>query len=118
MTRQRNDKHGTPFGNWLRMQESIDSRKGWVASNLDYIWSNYNTGDWMLIEEKRYGARLTFCQTRLFDLIDKCARQDAKYHGFHTVRFQNTTPDDGLIWIDDAQADKARLLAFLRFETV
>jgi len=53
MTKPRFDDKSTEFGLWLRNQKEIDSGLGYITSNLDYIWRNYNTGDWMLIEEKR-----------------------------------------------------------------
>lgn len=43
----------TEFGLWLRRQEKIKSEDGFVATNLDYVWHNYETGLWMIIEEKR-----------------------------------------------------------------
>ena len=62
MTRKRYDKHSTEFGLWLREQKELDSKFGYVATNLDYMWKNYKTGLWMFLEEKRYNGQLTFSQ--------------------------------------------------------
>ena len=76
MTKPRYDKHSTEFGLWLREQEEINSRHGFVASNLDYIWQNYKTKQWMLIEEKRYMANLTWSQMQMFKFLVKKIKMD------------------------------------------
>jgi len=53
MTKRRNDSHSTEYGLWLRDEPSIDSSLGYVATNIDYIWRNYKTGDWMIQEGKK-----------------------------------------------------------------
>lgn len=115
MTRKRYDEHGTEFSNWLREQTDLDSSLGYVATNLDYIWYNYKTDAWMLLEEKRYGGLLKLYQKQLFNRLDKLCRQDKAYRGFHIIVFQNTNPDDGETWIDGENATKEDLLDFLRF---
>ena len=66
MTKQRYDNHSTEFGLWLREQLELDSKLGFITTNLDYIWENYNTGEWMLIEEKRYMGKVGYSQGKLF----------------------------------------------------
>ena len=114
MTRPRNDANGTEFGDWTRRQAEIDSGLGWVATNIDYVWHNYKTGAWMLLEEKRHGAQPKRWQLECFALVDAQARRDPKYHGLHVIVFQHTSPEDGLIWRDKKPISKAGLLAFLR----
>lgn len=118
MTQQRRDEHSTEFGLWLRQIPEIDSRLGFVTSNLDYIWSNYKTGEYMLLEEKRYCSKINFSQKQLFDKIDINCRNDALYRGFHTIIFQNTSPDDGLIVLCNKIITKEQLIKFLSFEFV
>ena len=79
MTRKRNDKHSTEFGLWLREQECIDSSKGFIATNLDYVWSNYKTGEWLLIEEKRYNKDMTRAQVDQFRILHDAAKSDRWY---------------------------------------
>ncbi len=117
-TRKRYDEHSTEFGLWLRRQNEIASSIGFIATNLDYIWCNYKTGEWMLIEEKRHGGILKLFQKQLFDRIDKLCRQDKLYHGFHILVFQNTNPDDGKIWLDGKVITKEQVLEFLQFRTI
>jgi len=116
MTRQRNDAHSTEFGLWLRQQKSIDSLYGFVATNIDYVWENYKTGDWMLIEEKRYGRDISYPQRIAFNRIHGLCKGDTKYHGMHLLVFECTSPDDGKIWLDRREIDSHELIAFLMFE--
>ncbi len=116
MTKRRYDEHGTEFGNWLRIQEPLDSSLGFVATNIDYIWRNYNTGLWMLIEEKRHGGLVKDWQRQLFETVDKCCQTNPLYCGFHVLIFQNTNPDDGLMWWDKRAVTKVELLDILRFK--
>ena len=116
MTRKRNDKHGTEFGGWLREQEDIDSSMGYVATNLDYIWSNYKTGKWLLIEEKRYMSNMSYSQKNLYETLHKAAKTDNNYVGFFFIQFENTNPDDGDIFINSRQATKQDLIDLLMFK--
>lgn len=116
MTRQRNDNHSTEFGIWLRKQKEIDSKLGFVTTNLDYIWQNYKTGEWMLIEEKRYMSLLRFPQSKLLEIVDRVAKHDRNYRGFHIIQFEKTSPDDGSIYLDGKQITREQLVLFLRFE--
>ena len=116
MTLQRRDSHSTEFGLWLRKQKEIDSGLGFVATNLDYIWRNYRTGNWMLIEEKRYMSNISFAQGQCFLIIDRACRNESKYKGFHKIVFEKTSPDDGRTWLDDKEVTKRDILDFLEFD--
>lgn len=115
-TKIRYDSHSTEFGLWLREQPEVDSSFGFVATNLDYIWTNHKTGEWMLIEEKRHGGLIQFYQQRLFDKIDKLCQADVLYRGFHKITFENTSPADGNIWLDGKKITSTELLQFLQFK--
>ena len=116
MTRQRNDEHSTELGLWLRQQPAIDSKLGFVATNIDYLWSNYKTKQWLLIEEKRYGRKPAFSQRQLSAILNKVAQYDKNYCGFYLVVFENTSPLDGLIWINHKEANADSLTKLLRFD--
>lgn len=116
MTKQRNDKHSTEFGLWLRQQPEIDSSLGYIATNIDFLWRNYKTGYWMLIEEKRYNSIPKQWQQKLFKLIDWACKHHPKYKGFHILVFGKTSPDDGDIILDGKNIIKEQLLNFLQFK--
>lgn len=94
-TKRRFDDHSTEFGLWLREQLEIDSCLGYVTSNVDYIWRNYKTKQYMLIEEKRFGSCLKFPQSSLFEIVHKNLERDEHYCGFFLVQFSDKGPGDG-----------------------
>jgi len=112
MTRPRYDDHSTEFGLWLRKQKEIDSRLGFVASNIDYVWHNYVSGKWMIIEEKRHNAEIRFCQKQIFKMVDESIL-NLKYSGFYFLKFENTGPEDGDIFLNSIKITKEQLLNFL-----
>jgi hypothetical protein len=123
MTRQRNDNHSTEFGLWLRGQLPqqktdvcrIDSSIGFVTTNLDFVWKNYKTDEWMLIEEKRFGHQPKKWQQDIYTHLDLLARNDPKYHGFHLLVFEHTNPEDGRIALNHNGISPQELVKFLRF---
>jgi len=117
MTQQCRDGTGTEFSQWLRRKHEIDSSLGYVATNLDYIWSNHGTGLYMAIEEKRYMHDMKPYQASVFRKIDKVLKKDPQYHGFHLVQFEETSPSDGEIQVDKEFIDYENFLRFLRFES-
>ena len=124
MTKQRNDEHSTEFGLWLRGQlpeqklsvDAIDSSLGYIATNLDYIWGNYKTEKWMLIEEKRHGRKPSFPQKEQFRALHRACKGTPGYNGLHLIVFENTSPEDGRIWINNKQVDIYGLMDFLMFK--
>ena len=116
MTAPRIDNHSTEFGLWLREQKEIDSELGHVATNIDYMWQNYKNGNWMLIEEKRHNAQVKFWQQRMFDILNWCGKHHPRFKGFHIIVFEDTSPDDGTIYLNGKEITKRQLIKFLRFE--
>ena len=114
MTRPRFDSHSTEFGLWLRNQKDIDSTLGYVTTNLDYIWKNYNTGKWLLIEEKRHRADITYSQKKIFDSLNQILKKDPSYLGLYLIVFENTSPEDGKIWINKKESTKEELFYLLK----
>jgi hypothetical protein len=120
MTLQRKYPGASNFSNWLRQQEAIDSSKGYVTTDVDYIWKNYKTGAWMIIEEKCRMAKPSFCQSEILKMLDKLVWASEgygkDYYGCHLIQFENTSPDDGKIYIDAELRTKEELIAFVQFE--
>jgi len=116
MTQRRRDDHSTEFGLWLRDQPEIDSKLGYIATNIDYVWENYKTADWMIIEEKRYGRQPKFYQQSIFNILNWCGEHHPYFHGVHILVFENTNPEDGKIFWDGKQITKVELLKVLEFE--
>jgi len=116
MTQQRRDNNSTEFGIWLRKQKEIDSSLGYVATNIDYVWKNYKTGEWMMIEEKRFNNYPKFYQQKMYETLDLLTRADSKYKGFHVIVFEKTSPDDGWIKLDGNIITKNELIKLLQFD--
>jgi len=70
----------------------------------------------MLVEEKRYNSKPNFAQHNLFKIIHKVACNDSNYRGMHLLVFENTSPDDGKIFLDKKEITRDELIKFLRFE--
>jgi hypothetical protein len=116
MTRKRDDEHSTEFGLWLRNQKPIDSYLGFRATNIDYVWKNDKTKDWMLIEEKRFMSKPKRWQREIFNLLTWCAKHHPKFHGFHLIQFEKTSPDDGRTFLDGNEISRTELIEFLLFK--
>ncbi len=114
MTLQRYDQHSTEFGLWLRKKTDIDSKLGFIATNLDYFWKNWKTGKFMLIEEKRYMAEPKYFQTKIFAQLDNAFKNDPLYCGFHLIQFENTGPEDGKIYLDKKEITEVELIRLLK----
>jgi hypothetical protein len=124
MTRQRNDSHSTEFGEWIRKQKEVDSRKGFRNYNLDYIWwykpewDSKQPANWMLIEEKRYMSECRPDQALTFKWLDEKIKNlnDPTYKGYHFLMFEKTSPEDGAMYWDGEEITKERLFELLRFK--
>jgi len=121
MTKKRHDLHSTEFGLWLREQPEIDSGLGYVATNIDYLWQNYKTGEWLLLEEKRYGALPSISQRKQFGHLDAALQGTPGYRGFYVLTFERTSPADGRMWLcrlgkQGQEVTQEELVGFLRLE--
>ena len=116
MTQKRYDSHSTEFGLWLRDQKEIDSSLGYLATNIDYVWKNYNTEKWMFIEEKRFMSKVKSWQHEIFKALHIWAKRDPNFCGFHLIQFEKTSPEDGKIFLDKKEISKNNLIKFLQFK--
>lgn len=134
MTQQLRFETGTPFGVWLRQKQQIDSRRfGLSIQNLDYIIHRYSFKSCqaiMLIEEKRFCGKSSFAQKDTHNILHqgllyannrpvRTARgvmMPLRYLGYHTLIFEKTNPDDGLMWWDGQEINQDILFRLLRFE--
>ena len=83
------------FSNWMRTPDMLDSKLGFVQTDIDYVWTNYKTNYWIMIEEKCYMQRPDWAQLQLLVTLDKVARNDPYYNGCYLIQFENTSPVDG-----------------------
>jgi hypothetical protein len=118
MTQQRviNDGKDTDFSAWLRRQPEIDSQKGFITTDIDYLWKNYKTGEWMILEEKTHGNIVPRWQGEFLQAVDNLGVNDGKFKGTYLVRFENTDPDNGRIMVNKKLLSRSEFISFLRFE--
>lgn len=119
MTKQRiiEDGKDSDFSAWLRNQPEIDSKaEGFITTDIDYLWRNYKTGEWMILEEKTHGATVPRWQGEFLQLIDKLGAHDKLYKGCFLVRFEKTSPENGRIMVNKKLLTKNEFIKFLRFE--
>jgi hypothetical protein len=125
MTKQSRDGTGTQFSHWLRKQPEIDSINNcFRTTNIDFVWQNYKSGLWMIIEEKRNSSYPEFPQTKLFELLHNSIN-DENYQGFYYLIFSNSSPENGHITLYKNFDKKSRfdltkeqLIEFLRFKLI
>jgi len=118
MTKQRiiNDGKDSDFSSWLRKQDEISSDKGFITTDIDFLWRNYKTGEWMILEEKTRGATVPRWQGEFLQLIDNLGASDTLYKGVYLVRFENTDPDNGRVMVNKRLLSPGDFISFLRFE--
>jgi hypothetical protein len=120
---KRKNVPGSPFSEWLYdiKNHGMDPRENDIrVSDMDWIiWKkeDYDFGDgpFMMIEEKCYNKPMQPDQGLLFYSLDKILKTSKYYQGFHLLRFEKTTPDDGAIFLDEKWITKADLIQFWQF---
>lgn len=127
---------GTPFTNWIRTQQGLESHgsAAFVGSDVDLVWYNYKLAMIMLLEEKQRLSDITPSQEATQQVIHQALRfalthprfllkslrkpipTRVAYCGYHLIQFQNTGPEDGDIYIDHEQVSRERFIKFLQFQ--
>ena len=118
MTRPRDFEGGTEFTNWIRDVKELDSSEGYVATDIDLMWHNYNNGKFMFIEEKRYLEEPTQCQMNFFRKLHRINSSEEDYYGYHIVQFEKEGPLVGKIFLDREEVSLKEFINFLKFENV
>ena len=118
MTKQRILKDGkdSDFSAWLRRQPEIDSQDGYITTDLDFIWTNYKTGAWMILEEKCHGGTVPTWQGQIMQKLDRLGAHDPNYKGAYLVRFENTDPQNGRVMVNKKLLSRDQLIEFLQFK--
>jgi hypothetical protein len=82
----------TPFSLWIREIPELSSKIGYRNFNLDYVWANRTTGQYLLLEEKRFGSIVRAEQQWTFTLLDLGLSHDPNYYGFHILTLSKELP--------------------------
>lgn len=114
MTTKARFESKTPHSLWLREQPDIDSKFGYNTCDIDYVWSNGLF--YLVMEEKRFMAKMSKKQNDLYKIIHNDSKNNIMYKGCHIIQFENTTPDDGKVFIDGNEVSRNTYIKWLRFE--
>ncbi len=121
----------TEFSNWIRQFGDKNNPRyrplldTWANTyrvyDVDYVvWKkvgNDGAGPYMFIEEKVHDARMRHDQALLYFKLDSVLGEfDSDYMGFHYIRFENTTPDNGLVFLDEKMIEVEDLLLFIELK--
>jgi hypothetical protein len=103
------------FSRWIK-EKLPGTETGYIVENLDWIFHNYKQKILLIAEEKTHGGQLRYAQSKLFmGIIEPalkmwCEKNNIQFLGFHTIRFENTNPNDGKIYWDDELISEETLI--------
>lgn len=104
------------ISDWVRVNLR-DSYTGLWVTDLDFFLLDDKIKKCMLLETKTNNADLPHFQQDTFALLNKWIRQgkdpDWNYLGFHKLKLEHYTLDDGRIWLDNKISTKEEVKAFL-----
>jgi len=104
------------FSQWIRDNLPNSSTGFWVT-DFDFILYDVANKRFMLLEVKQHNANIRPFQRNIFKHLDRWLRQGVdegwQYLGFHAIRFENNSFDDGRCWLDGKQVTEEELKAFL-----
>jgi len=127
-TQQKKFSTKSEFSDWIRQFGVKDSPRyrplldtwneyGHRVYDVDFIIWNKPSGRYFFLEEKTNDARMKHDQALLYFKLDTILSQaDPLFLGFHFLRFENTTPDNGLIFLDEKMVDVETLLQFIEMQ--
>jgi hypothetical protein len=104
---ERSYKRHLQFNDWIRAN-LIDSSRGLLVTDIDFVFINPKRKVLMLLEVKQKNNYPRPFQLNLFMLLDMIIRKGIAdsgydYLGFHVLRFENTFWDDGKVWYDEKE---------------
>lgn len=114
-TKRRNHSGGEPVGLWFRDIEELDSWKGHRFNNIDFMYQNecIEEHPFLLMETKCRKAIAKPWQMRsILTIHNRLAGSDG-YKGFYIVTFENTTPDDGRMWVGNIEITRDEFIQML-----
>jgi hypothetical protein len=93
------------LGLWFKEQEILDSYSGNNIQDLDFIYENKNTGNYIYMEEKSQGGKLRPWQSQLFAKMAE-GNNGKNFRGFWVVWLTGKTPQDGPVSVENIKTQK------------
>jgi len=118
MTIKRKDGLGSDFSEYIRNHPDLDSSKGYTCTDIDFIFTNYKTGEFIVVEEKCYEKKPSKSQLITYKQLDIAYRTafPDKYKGVYIIQFTKTSPENGFIMINRRKATEETLLRLFQFD--
>jgi hypothetical protein len=114
------DFEGTShFSGWIR-NNLPDSNTGFYVSDIDYYLFNVKLKKGLILEEKTHMGSVKLWQRDMYKRIQRWIRLGSvkdgwEWLGCHLIQFENTSPDDGAVYVDHKQVMREELIKFLSF---
>lgn len=108
------------FSGWVRRR--LTSARGFTVFDVDFIFRDYERKLLQMVEIKTHGADLSTMQRIALAEVAAILRSGIengapnlgwKWRGFHTVRLEGTSPDNGRILWDGVEITEEKLVALL-----
>lgn len=108
------------FSRWIRRR--LTSARGFVVFDIDFIFRDYERKLLQLVEVKTHGADLSTMQRIALGEVATILRTGIEHGapnlgwrwcGFHSLRLENTSPENGRILWDDKPVTEPELIALL-----
>ena len=118
-------KRNLDFSGWIRSE--LTGRRGYTVFDLDYIHRDYLRKRLQIVESKTFNGEPTTMQKitmREIALIFEAGIAAGKpepgwrWMGYHVVRFENTSPENGLIEWDGKIITQEKLIELLEMRDV
>jgi hypothetical protein len=101
-------------------------RSGYNLVDIDGVWSEWgnktnSNPKWMILEIKRGCEEVSYPEELALKFLDDSIKNSSSvsargYCGAFVVRFENSSPDDGKIWINDREVSREQYIAFRLFK--
>lgn len=119
MTRaEQTGKRSLAFSNWIRYALP-DSSTGFCVTNQDWVFWDFKRRRLLLAEEKTFDRPVARWMVLFIkQVLDPalrayCPPNGIRYYGYHYIRFQHTSPNDGLIHFDSRVVTPGELASLL-----
>ena len=103
------------FNDWVR-ENLPGGDKGFMVSDIDFVLADFVKKRWMMLELKTYGKEPKERQHKLFVMVDCCIKavnNGWEYYGFHLIKFEKSTFEDGKVYFDNKLSSEEEIKRIL-----
>jgi hypothetical protein len=113
-------KRNLDFSGWIR--SNLTGIEGYTVFDIDFVYRDYLRKRLQIVEAKVLKGKLTYMQERVIPEIASIFEAGIaagkpepgwRWMGYHVVRFENTSPENGLIEWDGKIITREKLIELL-----